>query len=175
MTDVFAQARARDAALTATAQAFDATELGTLDDVDPLTEDGLSDVYSRQIALTVQRVRVLSAQLAQAYAEHKEKALVRENFIWDRETGEAISAGESITALAELEGKERDRLDRQIAQVVKLRVLAEESAERRQDYARKMAAALRDVCTAAGLDWSDEETRQIARRAAVAAFGPGQA
>lgn len=171
MTDVFADQRARQAALTATAQAFDATVLGTLDDVAPMHENDLPDFYSRQIGLTAQRVRVLSAQLAQAYAERKMDALVREDFVYDRETGAAVRAGESITALAELEGRERDRLDRQLGQALKLRILAEESAERRRDTARRMAALTEELCTKAGLDWADPEVKALARRAVVAAFG----
>lgn len=170
MSDAFAEARARDAALTATAQAFDATALGTLDDVEPLAGSDLPALIARQLALTGQRVRVLSAQLARAYAEHGRNALVREDFVYDRETGTAISAGESITALAELEGKERDRLDRQLAAAVRLG-LEKQSREEREQLARQVATVARELCEQAGLSWSDEGTRALARRVIVSVFG----
>lgn len=163
-------------AVTATAQAFDpASVLGTLDDVDPLFEDDLPALYSRQLALTARRVRVLSAQLAQAFAEHKQAALVREDFIFDRETGTPVSAGESITALAELEGKERDRLDRQLATALRLRALERESAERRAEFGRRVGTLAQELCERAGLDWAAEGTRQIAAAAVVRAFGRSNA
>lgn len=154
----------------ATARAFDARELGTLDDAEPLYEGDLPELYGRQVALTRQRIRVLSAQLARAYDEHGEKALVRETFIYDRETGEAVSSGEQITGLAELEGRERDRLDRQIALHLKLAVIAEEAAGERRKRSQALARLAEEICRAAGLDWAAAETREIARRAVAAAF-----
>lgn len=176
--EVFAAARDRRAALIEQAQSWtgvDAAELGSLDTVTPLPGSELPSVYARLVALSAQRLRVLSAQLAKAYAVAEAgepgsgvTVFARERLIYDPATEEVRAAGEEVTVLARLEAAERDRLADLLATAVRLQ-LEVRSAEALASQGRRMAAVVRAMAEEAGLDWSAAETRRLAQRAVVRA------
>ncbi|MGH3987662.1 MAG: hypothetical protein ACRDTZ_10130, partial [Pseudonocardiaceae bacterium] len=82
---------------------------GTLDTAGHLRGDEVPELYSRTVALTAQRVRMLSAELARDIKLRGRAALVREDMLWDPEEGRPVVAREVPSGLAVLEGRERDR------------------------------------------------------------------
>lgn len=171
VAQAFAASRARRDALLAQAQSWtgcDTGDFGTFDSVTPVSGDELGSIYARLAALSVQRLRVLSAQLAAAYEADPAGALVYERKAYDPATEELVTIGQEVTALAKLEAAERDRLERLITVAVRLRLeVRSEEAIRLQG--RRMAALVQAACEQAGLDWSLPETRRVAQRAVVAA------
>jgi hypothetical protein len=168
--------RARRAALVAQAQAWTggqgADEFGTFDTCAPVPGEQLPNIYARLIALSVQRLRVLSGQLARAYAEHDVDALVYERKAYDPGTEELVTVGQAVTALADLEGKERDRLEGLITTAIRLQMEVR-SQEAVRDHGRRIAALAQALCEQVGLDWAADDTRRLAQRAIVTAEGQG--
>lgn len=89
--------RSKRAALTAQAQAWTggqgSDEFGTFDNSAPVDGDQIGSIYARLVALSVQRLRVLSDQLAQAYATYGKDALVMETKTYNPGTEELESPG----------------------------------------------------------------------------------
>jgi hypothetical protein len=168
----FAADRARRAALVAQAQSWtgatDPDSLGNFDEVDAVPGDQLPNIYARLIALSVQRLRVLSAQLNAAYAEHQVDALVYAKKAYNPGTEELETIGEEPTALARLEGQERDRLEGLITPAVRLQMEVR-SREAVAQHGQRIAALAQSMCEEAGLNWASEETRRLAQRAIVRA------
>jgi hypothetical protein len=166
----FAALRERRTALITQAQAWTGgqgpDELGTFDNSAPVDGDQIGSIYARLVALSVQRLRVLSDQLAASYAAHAERALVMETKAYNRETEELEVTGEQITALAQLEGKERDRLERLLTVAVRLQ-LESRSVAAIANHGLRTAALAQSLCEQAGLDWADADTRRLAQRAIV--------
>lgn len=168
----FADHRARSDALIAQARAWTGgqavDDLGNFDTTPPLDGGQLTNVYARLIALSVQRLRVLSDQLNRAFAENQLAAFVREKLIYDPASQEVVTAGEEITALAALEAKERDRLEGLILSAIRLQ-MEYRSQQAVTRHGQRMAALAQALCEEAGLDWADEATRRLAGRAILRA------
>jgi len=171
----FAHQRARDAALVRQAQAWapapprpDDMDLGDFGSVEPMDADQISPTYARLAALSAQRLRVLSAQLREQYAEHGMSAFVRDRLLYNPATQEVETAGEEPTALARLEAEERKHLAGLLTTAVRLKMEARTEQSRALHGAR-MAALAQAMCEQAGLDWSLPETRRLAQRAVLAA------
>lgn len=167
----FAAHRAQRDALTAQAQSWtqqSVGDLGTFDATPPVAGSELPNIYARLIALSVQRLRVLSDQLAQAYGTGQLTALVYERKAYDPGTEELVTLSEEPTALAVLEGKERDRLANLLRDAVRLQLEAR-SVEVIRNHGLRIATLTQALCEAAGLDWADEDTRRLAQRAIVSA------
>ena len=160
--------RSKRAALTAQAQAWTggqgSDELGTFDNSAPVDGDQIGSIYARLVALSVQRLRVLSEQLSQAYAAEGKDALVMETKIYNPGTEELEVTGEQITALAQLELKERKMLQELLTVAVRLQ-LESRSVAAIANHGLRMAALAQSLCEEAGLDWADNETRRLAQRA----------
>lgn len=168
---IFADAKARRAALVEQARGWtglESDELGTLDEVAPLASRDVDSLYARLVALSAQRVRVLSGQLNAAYAEHGTDALVSHRQVFNPATGEVEDAGEVVSTLAKLDAEERDRLERLLTTAVRLK-LETRSADALASQGRMMAALARALCEQAGLDWGAEETRRLAQQAVLTA------
>lgn len=171
IAEQFAAHRAQRDALTAQAQSWTGQsvgDLGTFDATPPVAGAELPNIYARLIALSVQRLRVLSDQLAQAYETDKLAALVYARKAYDPGTETLETIGEEPTALAVLEGKERDRLANLLRDAVRLQLEAR-SQEVIRNHGLRIATLAKTLCEAAGLDWADEDTRRLAQRAIVAA------
>lgn len=168
----FGAHRARQAVQLAQTQAWTgveaAGELGTFDTVTPLESGEIGNVYARLAALSVQRLRVLSSQLAQQYTEHGMNAFVRDRLIYNPATQEVEVAGEEPTALAKLELDERKLLQNLLTSAVRLKLEAQSQAAR-DGHGRRMAAFAQSLCELAGLDWAAEDTRRLAQRAVLVA------
>lgn len=164
--------RARRAALLAQARGWTSgqgvTELGSFDTAEPLPGDQMPNIYARLIALSAQRLRVLSDQLAQAYAKDGVVALVYERRAYNPGTEQLETIGQEPTALAKLEGKERDRLAELLTTAVRLQLEVRSDAAVRS-HGRRIAALAQTLCEEAGLNWADEQTRRLAQRAIVRA------
>jgi hypothetical protein len=165
-------AHARRRALLEQAQAFTGidtdTELGTFDTVAPTSGEDLGNIYARLVALSAQRLRVLSAQLAAAHRDDPTGAFVYEKKAWNQATEELEVISEEPTALARLVTQESDRLADLLTTAVKLR-LEVRSAEALAMQSKRIAAYVQAMAETAGLDWSQAETRRLAQRAIVAA------
>ena len=175
VADAFATHRARSAALQAQARAWeperaDDMDLGTFDTVAPLEGDQIGNVYARLAALSMQRLRVLGAQLAEQYRDHGMAAFVRDRLIYNPGSQEVEVAGEEPTALARLELEERKLLQGLLTTAVRLK-LETQSAAAQDMHGRRMAAFAEALCTQAGLDWADPGTRRLAQAAVLAAEG----
>lgn len=173
--EVFAAERARREELVAQARSWTGlgdTELGTLDGVEPLASGQIDTLYARLVALSAQRLRVLSGQLAAVYAEHGADALVSRRQVFNPATGEVEDAGEVVSVLAKLDADERDRLERLLTTAVRLGLerRATDALERQRQV---IGALARSLCEEAGLDWSAPETRRLAQRAMLRARGGG--
>jgi hypothetical protein len=170
--DLLAASRARRNALLAQAQAFTGidtdTELGTFDTVAPTSGEDLGNIYARLVALSAQRLRVLSAQLADAHRSDPTGAFVYEKKAWNQATEELEVISEEPTALSRLVTQESDRLADLLTTAVKLR-LEVRSAEALAMQSKRIAAYVQAMAEAAGLDWSQADTRRLAQRAIVAA------
>ena len=172
----FAAHRARDAALTASARSWapatppraDDMDLGNFDSVAPLEADQIGPTYARLAALSMQRLRVLSAQLQEQYAAHGTAAFVRDRLVYNPATQEVETAGEEPTALARLESAERAELRTLLTTAVRLK-LEVQSAATRVQHAQRMAALAQSMAEQMGLDWADEGTRRLAQRAVLQA------
>ncbi|MGH3986737.1 MAG: hypothetical protein ACRDTZ_05395, partial [Pseudonocardiaceae bacterium] len=107
-------------------------------------------------------------------------ALVREDMLWDPEEGRPVVAREVPSGLAVLEGRERDRLARELREIVKIRLELQAARTRERDDAaararqlrewqddasRDLVLAVRAALEEAGRDWSAPETQELARRA----------
>lgn len=169
---VLAGDRARRAALLAQAQSFtgiaDAGELGTFDTVSPTSGEEMGNIYARLVALSAQRLRVLSGQLNAAHAADPVGAFVYEKKAYNTQTEELEVVSEEPTALARLVTQESDRLADLLVTAVKLRMEVR-SAEALAMQSKRMAAYVQAMAEAAGLSWADEGTRRLAQRAIVAA------
>ena len=171
ISETFAQRRDRDAALLAQAQAWTGQEigdLGTFDASPQMDGDELGNVYARLVSLSVQRLRVLSSQLAAAFAKEGVAALVKDRLAYNPGTEELEVIGEQISALAELEGRERKQLQELLTAAVRLR-LETRSAEAIAAQGQRMAALAQALCEEAGLDWNTEAARRLAQRAVIRA------
>lgn len=176
VADAFAAHRARAAALEAQARSWAPTEppraddmaLGTFDTVAPLEGDQIGNVYARLAALSVQRLRVLGAQLREQYAAHGMAAFVRDRLIYNPGTQEVETAGEEPTALARLELDERKLLQNLLTAAVRLKLETQSQAARDMHGAR-MAAFAQAFAEKAGMDWSAPETRRLAQAAVLSA------
>lgn len=164
--------RTRRAALVAQAQAWTggqgADELGSFDTTAPVAGEQIPNIYARLIALSVQRLRVLSGQLAEAFATEGVRALVYERKAYNVGTEELEVIGEEPTALAKMEVKEREHLATLLTTAVRLQLEARDRDAVRR-HGQRMAALAQAFAEQAGLDWADEETRRLAQRAIVAA------
>jgi hypothetical protein len=169
---VFAGAAAKRAALVEQARSWTGVdsnaELGNFDTVMPTDGDQLGNIYARLVALSAQRLRVLSDQLARAYAAYGVDAFRYEKQIYNPRTEEVEVASEEVTVLYRLEAEERDRLERLLIAAVKLQ-LESRSAEAVAMQAQRQVAYVRSMAEAAGLSWADESTRRLAQRAVVRA------
>lgn len=169
----FAEHRERAAELVEQARSYTglpASALGSLDAVDPLPGSAVPNVYARAVALTAQRVRYFSDQLAQAVEKHGVSALVRENLVYDPETSEVRVASETPTALADMEYRERRLLESQLQAAIRLG-LQQRSAAERQAIIDRNVDLLESFAVEAGMDWAAPDTRRIAQRALLRAYG----
>jgi hypothetical protein len=168
----FDASRARQAALVAQAQSWTGVtgcdDLGTFDTVIPLDGDQLSNVYARLMALSVQRLRVLSAQLAEAYATDSATAFVYDKLMYNPASQEVEVASQEVTALARLESEERDRLKDLLALSVRLQ-LEVRAADAIKTQGQRMAALAQALCEKVGLDWDEPDTKRLAQAAVLAA------
>jgi hypothetical protein len=169
----FADHRAQQAALTASAQAWRPQkaadmDLGTFDSVAPLEAEQIGPTYARLAALSMQRLRVLSAQLTEQYRDHGMAALVRDKLLYNPATQEVEVAGEEPTALARMEAEERRELRTLLTTAVRLKLEVQSAAARTQ-HAQRMAALAQSMAELVGLDWANEETRRLAQRAVLQA------
>lgn len=172
VADRFDASRARQAVLVAQARSWTGVEgcddLGSFDTVMPLEGDQLSNVYARLMALSVQRLRVLSAQLSKAYATEPASAFVYDKLMYNPGTQEVEVASQEVTALARLESEERDRLKELLALSVRLR-LEVRAADAIKTQGQRMAALAQALCEQVGLDWNEPETKRLAQSAVLAA------
>jgi hypothetical protein len=170
--EVFAGARARRAALLAQVQSWtgidEPDELGTFDTVTPTSGEEMGNIYARLVALSAQRLRVLTGQLSAAHKADPQGAFVYEKKTWNPATESVETASEEPTALMRLVTQESDRLAELLVTAVKLR-LEVRSAEAIALQSKRMAALVRAMAEAAGLNWGEEATRRIAQRAIVSA------
>lgn len=170
--EVFAGARARRAALLAQAQSWtgidEPDELGTFDTVTPTSGEEMGNIYARLVALSAQRLRVLTGQLNAAHRADPQGAFVYERKIWNPETESVETASEEPTALSKLVAQESDRLAELLVTAVKLR-LEVRSADALAMQSKRMAAYVQAMAEAAGLNWGDAATRRLAQRAIVSA------
>lgn len=169
----FADHRAQQAALVAQQQGWaparaDDMGLGTFDTVTPLDGSEIGTVYARLAALSMQRLRVLGAQLAEQYAQHGMAAFVRDKLIYNPANQEVEVAGEEPTALARLELEERKLLQGLLTTAVRLK-LEVHSAQAKDAHGRRMAALAQAFAEQVGLDWSDPATRRLAQQAVLRA------
>ncbi|HZE01405.1 MAG TPA: hypothetical protein VE155_06530 [Pseudonocardiaceae bacterium] len=168
----FDAARARAAALVAQAQSWTGVkgcdDLGSFDTVAPLDGDQLQNVYARLMALSVQRLRVLSAQLSAAYATDPDSTFVYNKLLYNPGTQEVEVASQEVTALARLESEERDRLKDLLALSVRLQ-LEVRAADAIKTQGQRMAALAQALCERVGLDWNEPETKRLAQSAVLAA------
>lgn len=169
----FAAHRAQQAALGDQARSWtparaDDMELGTFDSVTPLDGGEIGSVYARLAALSVQRLRVLTAQLAEQYADHGMGAFVRDRLVYNPANQDVEVAGEELTGLARLELEERKLLQGLLTAAVRLK-LEVHSAQARQSHGRRMAALAEALCEQVGMDWSAPETRRMAQQAVIRA------
>jgi hypothetical protein len=167
----FADRRQRDAALVDQAQSWTGQgieDLGTFDASPQIDGDELGNVYARLVALSIQRLRVVSDQLAKAFAEHGVAALVKDRLAYNPGTEELEVIGEQVSALAELEGRERKQLQELLTAAVRLR-LETRSAEAIAAQGQRMAALAQALCEEVGLDWNTDAARRVAQRAVIRA------
>lgn len=169
----FADHRAQQAALTASARSWAPQkaadmDLGTFDSVAPLEAEQIGPTYARLAALSMQRLRVLSAQLTEQYRDHGMAALVRDKLIYNPATQDVEVAGEEPTALARMEAEERRELRTLLTTAVRLKLEVQSAAARTQ-HAQRMAALAQSMAELVGLDWANEETRRLAQRAVLQA------
>jgi hypothetical protein len=167
----FADRRQRDAALVEQAQSWTGqgiNDLGTFDASPQIDGDELGNVYARLVALSIQRLRVVSDQLARAFAEHGVDALVKDRLAYNPGTEELEVIGEQVSALAELEGRERRQLQELLTAAVRLR-LETRSAEAIAAQGQRMAALAQALCEEVGLDWNTDSARRVAQRAVIRA------
>jgi hypothetical protein len=167
----FADRRQRDAALVDQAQSWTGQgieDLGTFDASPQIDGDELGNVYARLVSLSVQRLRVVSDQLARAFAEHGVDALVKDRLAYNPGTEELEVIGEQVSALAELEGRERKQLQELLTAAVRLR-LETRSAEAIAAQGQRMAALAQALCEEVGLDWNTDSARRVAQRAVIRA------
>lgn len=168
----FTASRAQRDALIAQAQSWTGVAgnetLSNFDSVTPLDGGQLGTVYARLLALSIQRLRVLSAQLEIAYAASGPAAFVREKLIYNPGTQEVEVAGEEPTVLAKMEAEERDRLEELISKAVRLKmeVHAQQAVSL---HGRRMATLAQKLCEAMGYDWGDADTKRLAQSAVLAA------
>jgi hypothetical protein len=164
--------RQRDAVLSArtatgsVAPMARAGELATFAEVGP--PDNVAELYARLISVAAERVQLYGQQLAAAYAEHGVDALRTRLHVVDPETGTLEPNGERATALVELERKEREILERLIAQGARLSL-----DQRAQDALHRNGAvlvgAIRRFAEDSGADWADPEVRRRAQVALIEA------
>jgi uncharacterized protein with PIN domain len=124
----------------------------------------MGNIYARLVALSAQRLRVLTGQLSAAHKADPQGAFVYEKKIWDPATESVETASEEPTALARLVAQESDRLAELLVTAVKLR-LEVRSADAIALQSKRMAAYVQAVAEAAGLNWGDAATRRLAQRA----------
>ena len=167
----FADRRERATALIEQAQAWTSQtidELGTFDASPQMDGDELGNVYARLVSLSIQRLRVVSDQLSKAFAEHGVDALVKDRLAYNPGTEELEVIGEQVSALAELEARERKELRELLTAAVRLR-LETRSAEAIAAQGQRMAALAQALCEEVGLDWNTEAARRVAQRAVIRA------
>lgn len=176
VAEVFRAQRIRDARQLADAQAWTPTvpvkaedmDLGTFDSVTPLNGDDIGNVYARLTALSVQRLRVLSAQLAEQYRDHGMAAFVRDQLLYNPATNEVEVAGEQSTQLARQDFEERKLLKDLLTTAVRLK-LEVQSQQAVAQHGLRQAVTLQAFAEQCGLDWNEPETRRMAQQAVLRA------
>jgi len=118
--------------------------------------------------VAVRRAGWLADRLGEAVAARGIVALVDDQYAMTG-TGELVRTGEQIRALAELEGRERDRAERIAASMARLGLEARASTAQAEKTGQLMAMFAQALCEAAGLDWADDATRRLAQKAAIVA------
>lgn len=145
-----------------------AGELATFADVSPLVANNVAELYARLIAVATERVALYGRQLAAAYAQSAEDALRTITHLVDPETGELVPNGEQLTALVQLEMKERETLERLIVRGARLGI-EKTAADALERNGTVLVSALRTFAEGCGLDWKDPSVRRRMQTALLAA------
>jgi hypothetical protein len=143
-------------------------QLATLDEASGRVD--AARAFAALTAVALERVQLYGAQLAAAYAEVGEEALIQTVSIVDPETGELVPNRQQPSALVALELRERDTAERLLTTAAKLGLEQRAVGLREQNAAQTVAFARRLV-ERLGFDWSDEEVRRGVQAALLEARG----
>lgn len=136
----------------------------------------LAEVYARLVAVSLARAEFLGALLAEAYRDQGVDALVgvvRSGAVLKGGKGmpdelETYDASEAVRALVQLEGAERDRVERLTKDAIRLGIEANR-VDVMRGYARTVVEVTRAMAGELGLDWNSPRVRLVAQRAVLAA------
>jgi hypothetical protein len=166
------RARQRQAILTARMASSELAPLARADELATFAEVGspgnVAELYARLISICTERLQLYGMQLAAAYAMSGVDALRTKAYIVDPMTGTLEVNGERPTALVEMERKEREILERLIAQGARLS-LDQRAQEALHRNGAVLAGAMRRFAEAQGEDWSSPDVRRRAQAALVEA------
>jgi hypothetical protein len=107
--------------------------------------------------------------LAEGVAERRMVALVDDQHAIDP-TGAVVRVGETISALAVLEGREGHRAERVATAMARIGLEARPTGAQVEAEGRRMAAVAEELSVQLGHDWAQESTRRAAQRAVLAVW-----